>query len=252
MNFYECISRLNSIDDQYEIALFAFDLYQKEKEVELSDMMEKRKAEFLKYLEVIKKQKAEKNEKFDESAFKRNYGVPFGIHEGMLSYPGKQADQLKNSIRQNSLIITLSTFEIFLNDLLTHILANRPNLLSPNRKIEIGRLINVGADKVISEEVERQVYAIDRKSIFDRADYFKTHLKLCWGKDSNHIKTINRINDLRNNIVHKDTELQVSEEDLKEALRVCKAIVFQLMMDSMKHYKDIIAPLILQKKIDKT
>jgi len=252
MNFYECISRLNSIDDQYEIALFAFDLYQKEKEAELSNMIEKRKVEFLKNLEEITKQKIENNEKFDESTFKQNYGELFGIYEGMLSYPSKQADQLKNSIRQNSLIITLSTFEIFLNDLLRHILTNRPSLLSPNRKIEIGRLIAVGTDKVILEEVERQVYTIDRKSIFDRADYFETHLKLCWSKDSHHIETINRINDLRNNIVHKDTELQVSEEDLKEAIQACKAIVLQLTFDSMKQYKDIIAPLILQKKTSKT
>lgn len=252
MNFYECISRLNSIEEQYEIALFAFDLYQKEKEAELSDLMEKRKAEFFKYIELIKKEKAEKNEKFDESKFKKYYGPLFGIYEEMLLYPGKQADQLKNSIRQNSLILTLSTFEIFLNDLLRHILLNRPNLLSPNRKIEIGRLITDGVDKVISEEVERQVYTIDRKSIFDRADYFKTHLKLYWGKDSNHIEIFNKINNLRNNIVHRDTDLMVSEEDLKEALRVCKAIVIQLMIDSMKHYKDIIAPLIMQKQTSKT
>jgi len=252
MNFLECISRLNSIDDQYDIALFAFDLYRKEKESELSEMMEKRKAELSKSLEVMKKEKADKNENIDESSFKQIYGKLFGIYEGMLSYPSEQADQLKNSIRQNSLILALSTFEIFLNDFIRHILKNRPSLLSPNRKIEIGRLLTVGADKVISEEVERQVYTIGRKSVFDRANYFETHLKLCWSKDSSLIETINRINDLRNDIVHKDTELQIKEEDLKEAIRACKAIVFQLTLECMKQYKDIIASLILQKKKGKT
>ena len=51
MNFYECISRINSIDSQYEIALSAFDLYQKEEEASISDMMEKRNAIFSEYLE---------------------------------------------------------------------------------------------------------------------------------------------------------------------------------------------------------
>lgn len=248
MNFYECISRLNSIYDQYKIALFAFDLYQKKEEAKLNSILEKRKAEFLTYIETVKKEKLKNKERFDESAFKNNYGGQFFMHEGLLSYPEQQADQLKNSIRQNSLITMFSTFEIFLTDLLRHILANRPRLLNLNRKVEIGRLITVGTEKLILEEVERQIYSIDRKSIFDKANYFKTHLKICWDKDSNNTKVINRINDLRNDIVHKDTALTVNEEDLKETLKTCKEIVYQLMKDSMKHYNDIIFSLIRKKE----
>ncbi len=252
MNFYECISRINSIDSQHKIALSAFDLYQKEEEANISDMMEKRNAIFSEYLEKTKKEKADKNEKFDEAAFKNEYGIIFGLHKGFLSYPKQQAEQLKNSIRQNSLIVTLSTFEIFLNDLVKHILSNRPILLKSDRKIEIGRLVTLGTDTVIIEEVERQVYALDRKSIFDRAKYFQSHLKLSWGKDSSCINIISRIKDIRNDIVHKDTDLVVSEAALIEAMKICKSVVLNLMISFLKQYKDISAPLISQKKREKT
>ena len=248
MNFFECISRLNIIDEQYEIALFAFDLYQKKKETEISNSLEQRKAKLSSLFERIKREKSTNDEQFDESAFKEDFEIMFNISEQLLSYPAEQAKQLKNSIRQNSLIITLSTFEIFLNDLLRFILTNKPDLLRPNRKVEISRLINLGADTIIADEVERQVYAIDRKNIADRADYFKTHLNLRWSKDVNLVKTIEKMNDLRNNIVHKDTTLLVREEDFKETHKMCKSIVVQLTIDFKKHYYDIIAPLILQKE----
>jgi hypothetical protein len=252
MNFYECISRLNSVESQYEIALSAFDLYQKEKETSIYEMIEKRNVIFSEHLEKIKNEKAENNEKFDEIEFKKECYAIFGLHKGLLSYPKEQAEQLKNSIRQNSLIVSLSTFEIFLNDLVRHILSNIPTLLSSNRKIEIGRLVSLGSDKVIMQEVERQVYALDRKSIFDRADYFQSHLKLSWGKDSDCINIISRINEIRNDIVHKDTDLKVNEADFKEAVKICKSVVLNLMINFVKHYKDISAPLISQKKESKT
>jgi len=244
MNFFECTSRLNTIDEQYEIALFAFDLYQKK--TEISNSLEQRKAELSSLIEGIKREKSTNDEQFDESAFKEDFEIMFT--KQFLAYSAEQIKQLKNSIRQNSLIITLSTFEIFLNDLLRFILTNKPDLLRPNRKVEIRRLINLGADTIIADEVERQVYAIDRKNIADRADYFKTHLNLRWGKDVNLVKTIEKMNDLRNNIVHKDTTLLVREEDFKETHKTCNSIVVQLMIDFKKHYYDIIAPLILQKE----
>ena len=133
MNFYECISRINSINSQYQIAFSAFDLYQKEEETSLSDMMKKNNAIFSEYLEKLKKEKAEKNEMFDEDAVKNEYNAFNGFHKGILSYPKQQAEQLKNSMRQNSLIFTLSTFEIFLNDLVRHILTHLPILLKSDR-----------------------------------------------------------------------------------------------------------------------
>ena len=191
-------------------------------------------------------EKSTNGEQFDESAFKKDFKIMFT--EQFLGHHAEQAKQLKNSIRQNSLIIALSTFEIFLNDLLRFILTNKPNLLRPDRKVEIRQLINLGADTIIADEVERQLYAIDRKKIADRADYFKTHLNLRWGKDANPVKTIEKMSDLRNNIVHKDTTLLVRDEDFKETHKTCKSIVVQLTIDFKKHYYDIIAPLILQKE----
>ncbi len=248
MNFYECISRINSVNSQYQIALSAFDLYQKEEESSISDMMEKRTAIFKEYIEKIKLEKAEKNEMFDEDTLKKENNLFFGFHKSMLSYPKHQAEQLKNSMRQNSIIVTLSTFEIFLNDLVKHILTNIPILLKSDRKIEIGRLVTFGVDTLIKEEVERQVYSLDRKSILDRSTYFQNHLKLPWGKDSTCIDIISRINDIRNDIVHKDTDLNVNESDLLDALNVCKSVVVNLMLGFIRQYKDISAPLIKQKK----
>ncbi len=248
MNFHECISRLNSISDQYEVALFAFGLYQKDKEAEISHSLKKEEIRLSKFLETVKKKKAEKNETFNETEYRDAYKNLFCMHESWLSHPGQQAEQLKNSIRQNSLILTLSTFEIFLNDLLRHILTNKPDLLSPNRKIEIGKLIKLGTDTIILEEIERQIYSIDRKSIEERAKYFKTHLKIPWDKNFEHIKVIVEINNLRNNIVHQDTNLQISEEEFKKAADTCKKVVVKLMIKSSQQYRDIIAPLISQKK----
>jgi len=251
MNFYECISRINSIDSQYQIALSAFDLYQKKEETSLTNMLEKRKAVFLDYLEKLKKKKAEKNETFDEEAFKKQNYEFSGFHKHFLSYPKRQAEQLKNSMRQNSLIFILSTFEIFLNDLVRHILIHQPILIKSDRKIEIGRLVSLGTDALIKEEVERQVYALDRKSIKDRSIYFQDHLKLPWGRDLSCTETIIKINDIRNDIIHKNTDLNVSEADLSEALNTCKSIILFLMIGFIKHYSVIAKPLIKQKKHNK-
>ena len=248
MNFYECISRINSIDSQYQIALSAFDLYQEKEETSLTNMFEKRKATFSDYLEKLKKEKAEKKETFDEEALKRQYYEFSGFHRHFLSYPKRQAEQLKNSMRQNSLIFILSTFEIFLNDLIRHILTQRPTLLNSDRKIEIGRLISSGFETLIKEEVERQVYLLDRKSIKDRSFYFHEHLKLPWGKDSSSVDIIIKTNDIRNDIVHKDPDLIVKESDLSSALNTCKSVVLYLMVGFIKNYKDISAPLIKQRQ----
>ena len=40
-------------------------------------------------------------------------------------------------------------------------------------------------------------------------------------------------------------------KDLKEALKICKSVVLNLMIRVIKQYKDISAPLISQKKKEK-
>lgn len=138
--------------------------------------------------------------------------------------------------KQNFIIISFATFESFLKDIHREILFKEPKLLNPDKKIELGRLAAAGYDKIIEEEIENKVQSLDRKSIQDRAKYFKEHLGIPWSEDPDLINQVSDLNDLRNRILHENPDEEVSEETIESSLFLLIVIPSTLYICSRQKY----------------
>lgn len=130
---------------------------------------------------------------------------------------------LENRINQNELIMYLTLFEIFMKDFHREVLRQKPELLRADRQIPLGKLTALGEQQVIEEEIEREIQSLDRKSVEDRARYFRERLGIGW-QDGTILPLLKGVLDLRNKILHQDPDARVEEDDIALARLVCHSI----------------------------
>ena len=140
---------------------------------------------------------------------------------------------------QNFILMSLAIFESFLKDVHREILFKKPKLLKTDRKIELGRLVDSGYEKIIEEEIERRVQSLDRKSIQDRAKYFAENLKISWSDNPEPIKQVSDLNDLRNRILHENSDEEVSSETILSALLLLIVIPSTLYLSGRQIYTGV-------------
>jgi hypothetical protein len=124
-------------------------------------------------------------------------------------FPEDKKD-LENRLAQNEIILLVAVFEDMLKSIHREVLRQNPKLLSPDSKIEFGRLIAAGEATIIEEEIERTVRSLDYKNLQARAKAFEK-LGLPWNVG---IEKIEQMLRLRNEILHENLDKEVTGWDL--------------------------------------
>ena len=172
------------------------------------------------------------------------------LNDVLESVP-EQLKDVKNRMNQNQLILELSIFESFMKDIHRHILHSTPSLLNPKRQAPIGRIISLGLDSVLEEEIARDVHSLDRKSIAERCEYFKDHLSVDWSFDGKVIPVIEPLIDIRNKILHENHDLVLDTIFLSTCFIVCTAIPTVAIVQAYIQYPDFFeAPEYSEKMIE--
>jgi hypothetical protein len=136
----------------------------------------------------------------------------------------KRIEDVSNLLRQNQLVTLSAHFETFMKDIHRAVLIARPQFLRTDRTVPLGKLISKDRKEILEEEIEREVHALDRKNINQRAEYFRDHLRLSWetresipewcSQDMGAVAQIERLLGLRNGILHEKPLVEVSVQDL--------------------------------------
>ena len=138
-------------------------------------------------------------------------------------FPEKYKD-LENRLAQNEVILIVAVFEDQMKAIHREVLRQNPSLLNPDREVKLGKLIALKEDRVIEDEIESVVQALDRKTVKDRAKAFEK-FGLAWGTRA---ETVEKATLLRNRILHEDTDIEVTGWDLTNARS--SAIVLPLQL----------------------
>lgn len=221
----EFLNRFWSIRSQSDLALKAIDSF-KNNVPAISAYFKEETGKFIKiFMDGMKASGDNPNEKKD--LIKRSTRQYIELTANKL--PG-QLNKIYNRIRQNEVLLELSLFEIFLKDLHRKILAVNPVLLKANRKVDLGYLIAHGKDKVLQDEIEREIQELDRKSWKVRAEYFRDTLGIDWSSKVittsklEIVPNIKKIFDLRNKILHEDPDTLINNEDRDLVAAVCMEV----------------------------
>lgn len=146
--------------------------------------------------------------------------------------------EVKERLRQYEYILLVTLFENFLKTVHRKILETNRELLKPDRKIELGRLVIEGEEDILAKEVEREVRSLDRETIQKRADYFRHRLKIDWTFSGRIIPTAESVITLRNTILHEDPDRKVRGIDLEIATLVCTGVTFAAAAGAAVLYPD--------------
>jgi len=148
-------------------------------------------------------------------------------------FPDDKKD-LENRLVQNEIILLVAVFEDQMKSIHREMLRQNPKLLSPDRDIKLGRLAEVGETAIIEEEIERAVNSLDRQNVADKAKAFEK-LGLKWNTK---VEDIERISGLRNEILHQDTNKEVTGWDLSHTRTLVASLPAYLCLKGNRLYPD--------------
>ncbi len=157
--------------------------------------------------------------------------------ESIKAHTNDRIDDVKNRISQNELILMIALFEKQMKDVHREILKHNPSLLSPDRQVPLGRIIELSYQQVIEEEIEREVSKWDRLNIRKRCEYFSTRLNIDWF-DGHIVPLAEYVLDIRNKILHEDEGLVVTGDDLGMTYVVCGSLVSICILQASVLYPD--------------
>lgn len=131
---------------------------------------------------------------------------------------------VEKRLRQHELLLRIATYESFMRDVHRAVLQDDPSLLRSDRKVELGRLVAMGRDAVIQEEIDREMFGLDRKGVQETAEYFRERLYIDWSFGGTVLPILEEILRRRNIILHEDPECDVPEEWLRAFAAILTAI----------------------------
>lgn len=148
-------------------------------------------------------------------------------------FPDDKKD-LENRLAQNEIILLVAVFEDFMKSIHREMLRQNPKLLSPDPQIKLGRLIESGETAIIEEEIERTVRSLDYKNVQDKAKAFDK-LGLQW---SVKLDKVERVLQLRNEILHEDIDKEVTGWNLSETRILVVSLPSYLCLKGNRLYPD--------------
>jgi hypothetical protein len=140
--------------------------------------------------------------------------------------------EIENRLAQNEIILMVAVFEDQMKSIHREILQQNPKLLNDERAIPLGRLTSMGEKAIIEEEIERAVQLLDRSKVQDRAKSFEK-LGIPWEMP---VEKVERILNLRNEILHKDMNKEVSGWDLTHTYGIILVLPWGLCSKASKLY----------------
>lgn len=146
-------------------------------------------------------------------------------------------EQVVNRLRQNKLILMVTLLESALKDIHREILRCNNTLLKADRQIPLGKLTSQPVEEIIEEEIEREVQSLDRKSLEQRAEYFDKRLNVSWF-DGTIVPLLEPVFNLRNKVLHEDSDAVVSDSDLRLAHIVCLSLPLGCIMQAAVQYPE--------------
>ena len=151
-------------------------------------------------------------------------------------------------LKSSELIIRVAHFEAFLKEIHQQALVAKPQLLSlckPNRPIPLKDIFQGGYERFKFNEIDRQVRETDRLTTKDKARFFRQRLKLPWhenfDKERDLVKRIERITNMRHNLVHSDPSESVTDNVIKDARELFKEVPANCVRAAVKIFPDYFA-----------
>lgn len=158
-----------------------------------------------------------------EDAVKRRNELFERYVEGRHQSLSTQLVDVENRLNQNEVILLAALFENQMKQIHREVLRQDPSALKSDRTVPLGKLIAEGRDVIVEDEIEREVQALDRKSVADRAKYFRERLKIDWFGDTA-VPLVERVLTLRNDLLHENPDMLVSTNDVEYARFVALAV----------------------------
>lgn len=157
-------------------------------------------------------------------------------------------DEVGFRLNQSQLLLWIAIFEAFMKDCHYEILKQQPKLMDPDRKVALGRLVAIGMNDLLEEEIRRQVSALDRMSIEAQDKYWCETLKVNWF-DGKAAPVLKIALDHRNKILHEDPDAATDDDMLGLCLTICTGISWVTIVHGAVLYpKGFALPNLLSEK----
>ena len=154
----------------------------------------------------------------------------------------RELDSVIRNIHAAYLLNFVAILEDHIKQCARVLLLDNPRILDSQRHIPLGKLISMGKDEVILQEVERCVQSLDRKSVEERVDFFNKNFGIDFFGEPG--KTLLKsLTDKRNKLLHEEPGKGVSKMDADLSCFLCFSIGIWLLMQI-----DTIAPDLVDDK----
>lgn len=154
----------------------------------------------------------------------------------------KELDSVIRNIHAAYLLNFVAILEDHIKQCARVLLLDNPRILDSQRQVPLGKLISMGKDEVILQEVERCVQSLDRKSVEERVNFFNKNFGLDFFGEPG--KTLLKIlTDKRNSLLHEEPDTGTSKMDADLSFFLCFSIGTWLLMQI-----DTIAPDLVDDK----
>lgn len=168
-------------------------------------------------------------------AFKKDFFDSFDV---LASAKAERLAKLHNSIRQNSVVMAVAMLEVFIKDVHREILRQDPTLFMGAKQVPLGQVYLKGFDAVLEKEIEEEVDTLDRKSLQERAQYFKDRLRIDYFPPSSPVtmEALKKVLDSRDRILHKEPAVSISESDELFVTLSCLSVGTHIFDQARKLY----------------
>lgn len=141
----------------------------------------------------------------------------------------RELDSVIRNIHAAYLLNFVAILEDHIKQCARVLLLDNPRILGSQRHIPLGKLISMGKDEVILQEVERCVQSLDRKSVEERVGFFNKNFGLDFFGEPG--KTLLKsLTDKRNKLLHEEPGTGVSKMDAGLSCFLCSSIGIWLLM----------------------
>ncbi len=230
ISYRDCIMKFSSVEVQFELARKAIDAFKANPE-NIIDFV-KKSLKRLKQLTI--------DFSGDEELWQETVSLPqmrefikYELGITLIEFEGMQ-----NRLNQNELVLYTALFEAYLKNIHRKILKLNPRLCKKEFKIDLGHLISLGQEEIVNREIEREIYSLDRKAFKDKVVYFKEHLLIDWQIHESVMEKINSIIDIRNRVLHSDSEQKVDNSLVSSAQGIFVGILISSINQASKCYPD--------------